>query len=66
MVLRSPFQQEDLDHAVLRTLDGFYRGQCRETGLVYAELTDLYSMHSTGAEIIEQAVQRAQGARRGG
>jgi UDP-glucose:(heptosyl)LPS alpha-1,3-glucosyltransferase len=66
MVLRSPFQQEDLDHAVLRTLDGVYRSQCRETGLVYAKLTDLYSMHSTGAEIIEQAVQRAREYRGGG
>lgn len=66
MVLRSPFQQEDLDQAVLRTLDGVYRSQCRETGLVYARLTDLYSMHETGAEIIEQAVQRAQENRSGG
>ena len=56
MVLRSPFQQEDLNTAVLRTLDGVYRHQCRETGLVYSHITDLYSMHSTGAELIEQVV----------
>jgi UDP-glucose:(heptosyl)LPS alpha-1,3-glucosyltransferase len=56
MVLRSPFQQEDLNKAVLRSLDGVYRAQCRETGLVYSRLTDLYSMHSTGAELIETAV----------
>ena len=58
MVLRSPFQQEDLNTAVLRSLDGVYRAQCRETGLVYSRLTDLYSMHSTGAELIEMAVNR--------
>lgn len=65
MVLRSPFQQDDLNRAVLRTLDGVYRSQCRETGLVYAKLTDLYSMHSTGAKLIEEAVQRAAERRRG-
>lgn len=56
MVLRSPFLQEDLDAAVLRTLDGVYRSQCRETGLTYARLTDLYSMHETGAELIEKLI----------
>ncbi len=57
LVLRSPFQQEDLNAAVLRTLDGFYRSQCRETGLTYARLTDLYSMHSTGAQLIETTIR---------
>ena len=61
MVLRSPFRQEDLDTAVLRSLDGVYRAQCRETGLTYARLTDLYSMHTTGAQLIEQLVQRKRG-----
>ena len=56
MVLRSPFEQDDLNHAVLRSLDGVYRQQCRDTGLVYAEVTDLYSMHSTGAELIERVI----------
>jgi len=62
LVLRSPFAQEDLDRAVLRTLDGVFRHQCRETGLVYAELTDLYSMHSTGARLIEVLVSARRGA----
>ncbi len=53
LVLRSPFRQDDLDAAVLRCLDGVYRHQCRETGLVYSRITDLYSMHSTGAKLIE-------------
>jgi len=62
MVLRSPFLQEDLDAAVLRSLDGVYRSQCRETGLTYARLTDLYSMHTTGAELIETLVARKREA----
>ena len=60
MVLRSPFLQEDLNTAVLRSLDGVYRSQCRETGLTYAQLTDLYSMHSTGAALIEAAIAHKQ------
>ncbi|MEH6586810.1 MAG: glycosyltransferase family 4 protein [Halioglobus sp.] len=58
IVLRSPFQQEDLNFAVLRSLDGVYRSQCRETGLTYARLTDLYSMHRTGAQLIESTIAR--------
>ena len=63
MVLRSPFLQEDLNTAVLRSLDGVYRSQCRETGLTYAQLTDLYSMHSNGAALIEAAIAHKQEAR---
>jgi UDP-glucose:(heptosyl)LPS alpha-1,3-glucosyltransferase len=58
LVLRSPFQQLDLDDAILRTLDGVYRARCRESGLRYAQLTDIYSMHSTGAKLIEQIVEQ--------
>ena len=65
LVLRSPFLQDDLNRAMLRTLDGVYRSQCRETGLVYARLTDLYSMHSTGAELIERAVAARAGSHYG-
>jgi UDP-glucose:(heptosyl)LPS alpha-1,3-glucosyltransferase len=65
LVLRSPFVQDDLNAAVLRCLDGVYRSQCRETGLTYSRLTDLYSMHSTGAELIEAAVARKLDRARG-
>jgi UDP-glucose:(heptosyl)LPS alpha-1,3-glucosyltransferase len=58
LVLRSPFQQVDLDDAIMRTLDGVYRARCRESALRYAQLTDLYSMHSTGAKLIEQFVEQ--------
>ena len=65
LVLRSPYSQDDLNAAMLRTLDGVYRSQCRDTGLVYARLTDLYSMHSTGAELIERAVAALAGTDNG-
>lgn len=60
LVLRSPFRQEDLNTAVLRTLDGVFRAQCRDTGLAYSRLTDLYSMHSTGAKLIEDFLGNAR------
>lgn len=53
LVLPSPFEQEHLDRAVMRMLDGVYRADCRESALLYSRLTDLYSMHETGAELIE-------------
>ena len=65
LVLRSPYSQDDLNAAMLRTLDGVYRSQCRDTGLVSAELTDMYSMHSTGAELIERAVAALAGTDNG-
>jgi UDP-glucose:(heptosyl)LPS alpha-1,3-glucosyltransferase len=58
LVLRSPFRQGDLDTAVLRTLDGVYRAQCRHSALQYARLTDLFSMHTTGARLIEDIIAR--------
>jgi UDP-glucose:(heptosyl)LPS alpha-1,3-glucosyltransferase len=57
IVLDSPFDQEQLDRAVLRMLDGVYRAECRRSALLYAEMTDLYSMHTTGARLIEELVQ---------
>jgi len=63
IVLSSPFEQTRLDQAVHRMLDGYYRGQCRERGLEYAARADLYSMHSTGAALIEKlAAARVESA----
>ena len=56
IVLPAPFEQMQLDQALLRMLDGVYRAECRRSALVYAELTDLYSMHETGARLIEEFV----------
>lgn len=62
IVLPAPFSQDALDRAVLRMLDGVYRAECRRSGLLYAELTDLYSMHSAGARLIEQLIGQMPGA----
>ncbi len=61
LVLRAPFQQEDLDHAVLRCIDGFYRSQCRETGQAYLRLTDLYSQAEVLVEALERRLPAAPG-----
>lgn len=53
IVLPAPFEQDMLDRAVMRTIDGVFRAQCRESGLLYENFTDLRSMHSAGAQLIE-------------
>lgn len=55
-VLVSPFDQKELDRAVLRSLDKATRSAYSEAGLDYAEREDLYSMHRTGAKLIEKIV----------
>lgn len=64
IVLPAPFEQERLDAALMRMLDGVYRAECRRGALVYAELTDLYSMHETGARLIEELIAAKQGRAR--
>ncbi len=61
VVLESPFRQEALDAAVLATLDPAFLERCRRAGLDYAASEDLYSMHRTGADIIERAARRKIG-----
>jgi len=56
LVLPAPFEQAQLDAALLRMLDGVYRAECRRSALLYAELTDLYSMHETGARLIQELI----------
>jgi UDP-glucose:(heptosyl)LPS alpha-1,3-glucosyltransferase len=53
IVLAAPFSQEELDRALMRCIDGVYRADCRGSALLYARLTDLYSMHRRAAELIE-------------
>lgn len=57
-VLGSPFRQLALEQAVQRGLDEAWREDCRERALQYASVTDLYSMHATGAGIIESVIER--------
>ena len=56
IVLPSPFSQVELDKAVRRSLDREFLGACKARALAYADTEDLYSMHSTGAALIEQLV----------
>jgi UDP-glucose:(heptosyl)LPS alpha-1,3-glucosyltransferase len=58
ILLPSPFSQEQLDQAVMRCIDGIYRADRRESALLYARLTDLYSMHREGADLIEQLINQ--------
>lgn len=60
ILLPAPFSQEELDRAVMRCIDGVFRADCRGSALLYARLTDLYSMHSRGAELIETLVTQAR------
>ena len=56
IVLPGPFRQADLDAAVARSLDPRFLAQCKTRALEYADREDLYSMHSSGAELIERLV----------
>jgi len=61
LVLPEPFGQDALDAALTQMLDSRFRAQCREGGLAYAASADLYSLHSAGADLIEQLLRRKQG-----
>ncbi len=63
IVLPAPFSQERLDRAVMRNIDGVFRAECRRSALLYDKFTDLYSMHSTGAELMLNIIrQKLEGA----
>jgi UDP-glucose:(heptosyl)LPS alpha-1,3-glucosyltransferase len=62
ILLPSPFSQEQLDRAVLRYIDGIFRAECRGSALQYARLTDLYSMHRVGAELMEKLLSQKRAA----
>ena len=59
VVLDSPFEPAMLTTAMDRMSDGYFRHQCRERGLAYAERTDLWSMHATGAALIEGFLKKS-------
>jgi UDP-glucose:(heptosyl)LPS alpha-1,3-glucosyltransferase len=58
ILLSSPFSQEQLDRAVMRYMDGIFRAECRSSALLYARLTDLYSMHREGADLVEKLISQ--------
>ncbi len=61
VVLPSPFQQGELNAAVLKSMDPDFLRECKTRALAYADSEDLYSMHSTGAALIERFVRAKQG-----
>ena len=60
IVLPAPFCQAQLDAAVMRNIDGVFRADCRASALLYDQWTELYSMHSTGAELMLDLIQQKQ------
>ncbi len=60
LLLSAPFDQGALDAALAKMLDRAFQAECRAGGLNYAETTDLYSLHSAGAALIEQIIQRKE------
>jgi UDP-glucose:(heptosyl)LPS alpha-1,3-glucosyltransferase len=65
ILLPSPFSQEQLDRAVMRYIDGVFRAECRSSALLYARLTDLYSMHREGADLVEKLISQKRQALHG-
>jgi UDP-glucose:(heptosyl)LPS alpha-1,3-glucosyltransferase len=61
LILPEPFSEESFDAALARMLDTGFRDQCRDNGLAYADLEDLYSLHSAGADLIEQFIGHERG-----
>jgi UDP-glucose:(heptosyl)LPS alpha-1,3-glucosyltransferase len=57
IVLPSPYRQADLDAALQHSLDKSFLAGCKTRALAYAREEDLYSMHRTGAALIEKFVQ---------
>lgn len=56
-VLPEPFDQAQLDRALMRCIDGVFRADCREAALLYARLTDLYSLPVAAADQVERWVR---------
>jgi UDP-glucose:(heptosyl)LPS alpha-1,3-glucosyltransferase len=65
LVLASPFVQDDLNAAVLQSMDAEFASACKSSALAYAEQEDLYSMHRTGAVLIERFVAAKPGVNNG-
>ncbi|WP_116368414.1 glycosyltransferase family 4 protein [Parahaliea mediterranea] len=60
-VLGAPFAQPALETALKEVLAPPENQRCRAAALDYAGREDLYSMHRTGAELIETLLQRKRG-----
>ncbi len=62
IVLPVPFRQAALNAALRRSLNPDFLRQCQRRALEYADTEDLYSMHRTGAELIERFIAGKQAA----
>lgn len=62
VVMASPFQQQDLDLAVEQSFDSDFRARCAANAQRYADEEDLYSMHSTGAVLIQKFIEQKESA----
>ena len=49
----------------MRNIDGVFSFDCRESALMYAHLTDLYSMHSSGADLMVEFIRQKRERERG-
>ena len=58
ILLPSPFSQEQLDRAVMRNIDGVFRAECRRSALLYENFTELYAMHSIGADLMVDLIRQ--------
>lgn len=63
VVLDSPFNQQNLDAAVSQMLAREFRHRCTLNALRYADQEDLYSMHETGAALIEKFIEQRRNVR---
>ena len=65
LVIASPFTAQKLDESILQTLEPGFLEACKVHALGYAAREDLYSMHKTGAAMIEQFIVAKQGRMKG-
>lgn len=61
IVLAAPFRQEQLEQALGKALEVDFGANCKRNALDYAAREDLYSMHSNGADLVEQIIRRKLG-----
>jgi UDP-glucose:(heptosyl)LPS alpha-1,3-glucosyltransferase len=60
VVLLSPFQQDMMNKILLMMLDKQQAKRWQQNAIAYSKVEDLYSMHATGINILENSYQRLQ------
>lgn len=54
IVLKTPFNQTVMNTSLVEMLDANNAARWKENGLSYSQTEDLYSMHSTGIDLVER------------